>query len=59
MTLLALGSIPQLSLVENELHLDLAAARAEKLLRDDADPRVLAQNFSHGFRDLLSLVWMI
>jgi 2-haloacid dehalogenase len=47
LALFALRDVAQLSVIENELHLDLAATGAEKLLRDDPDPRVLADDFCH------------
>jgi hypothetical protein len=49
MALIALGNIAQLPGLEDQLHLHLAATGAEKLLRDDPDPRILAQYLSHGF----------
>jgi YjjG family noncanonical pyrimidine nucleotidase len=48
MTLVALGSVAQLPLVEYQLHPYFAAACAEELLGDNPDPRVFAQNLGHG-----------
>jgi hypothetical protein len=45
--LVAGGDVLQLSLRENRFHLDLAAAGAEKLLRNHVDTGVLA-NFCHN-----------
>jgi hypothetical protein len=47
MAFFALGGVAELSFAEHKLHPHLAAARAEKLLRDDPDPRILAQNLGH------------
>jgi hypothetical protein len=66
MTLVAFGGVAQLALREDELHLHLAPAVAEKLLRDDPDPRIFAQYLSHGLKpsfltgltESLALSWM-
>jgi hypothetical protein len=47
MALFALSGIAELALREDELHLDLAPAIAEKLLGNDPDPCIFAQNLGH------------
>jgi hypothetical protein len=47
MALFAFGRVAELSLGEDQLHLDLSTAGAEELLSDDTHAGVFAQNFSH------------